>query len=154
MKDEREDLDDETEALQEKAQLLRRQVDILLTEADRRRHAATSALSVKRQVGLHPGVALGLVGGLAAAAVLLPILAVRRARRRNSLPARAQALRQALRRMVKRPDRVAEGRPHLPMKVLTAVLAAAASTIVKKELEKLFAQRRRLSAVHSPPVTD
>lgn len=139
---------EETEALERKAELLRQHVDILLLEADRRRHAATRALSVKRQVGLHPGIALGIVGGVVALAVGIPWLSIRRARKRRALPARVRALREALRRVMKRPDRVAETRPHLPEKILTATLAAAASTLARKELEKIFTRRNQPKAVH------
>jgi hypothetical protein len=132
---------DETEALEKKAQLLRQHVDILLMEADRRRHAATDAVSVKRQIGLHPGVALGIVAGFTALTVLVPILLVQRARKRNSLPARAHALREAFGRILKRPDRVAETRAHLPQKLLTAVLVATATTVAKKEIEKLLTRK-------------
>jgi hypothetical protein len=139
--------DDETAALERRAEHLRCRVDLLLDEADRRRHAIVDAVNLRRQVRLHPGVSLGLAGGLLALAITLPILSVRRHRRRNSLQGRAFALREALRRMMKRPDRVAEGRPHLPMKVLSAFLAAAASTIAKKELGKVLSGRTRQPAL-------
>jgi hypothetical protein len=132
--------DDDTAALERRAEHLRCRVDLLLDEVDRRRHALTDAVNIKRQVFLHPGISLGIAGGLLALAVALPILSVRRHRRRNSLQGRALALREALRRMMKRPDRVAEGRPHVHTKVLSAFLAAAASTIAKKEIGKLMAR--------------
>ena len=106
--------DDDTAALERRAEHLRCRVDVLLDEADRRRHALVDALNIRRQVRLHPAVTLGIAGGLLALAIALPILGVRRHRRRNSLRARVLALRQALARMMKRPDQVAEGRQHLP----------------------------------------
>jgi hypothetical protein len=144
------DGDDETAALERRAEYLRNNVDRLLDEADRRRHALMETLDVRRQARLHPGVVLGIAGGLLALAVALPILGVRRARRRNSLSGRTQALRLALSRMMRRPDRVAEGRPHLPMKVLSAALAAAASTLAKKELGRLLSSRPRHVAALAP----
>jgi hypothetical protein len=139
--------DDNSAALERRAEHLRWRVDLLLEEADRRRHVLMDAVNVRRQVRLHPGVSLGIAGGLLALAIALPIFGVRRRRRRNSLQARAAALREALRRMMKRPDRVAEGREHLPMKVLSAFLAAAASTIAKKEIGKLMARPPRRPAL-------
>jgi hypothetical protein len=142
--------DDDTAALERRAEHLRCRVDLLLDEADRRRHAIADAVNLRRQVRQHPGFSLGIAGALLAFAVSLPILSVRRHRRRNSLQGRALALRQAFGRMMKRPDRVAEGRPHLPMKVLSAFLAAAASTIAKKELSKLLAGPPRKDGALSP----
>jgi hypothetical protein len=134
--------DDETAALERRAEYLRNNLDRLLDEVDRRRHALTEALDVRRQLRLHPGVTLGIAGGLLALAIALPILGVRRARRRNSVSVRAENLRLALTRMMKRPDRVAQGRQRLPMKVLSAALAAAASTLAKKELGRLLEARK------------
>ena len=133
--------DDESAALERRAEYLRTHLDRLLDEIDRRRHALTEAMDLRRQVRLHPGVALGIAGGMLALAVALPLFAVRRSRRRNSWSGRAQGLSLAVRRMMKRPDRVAEGRPHLPMKLLSAALVAAASTLAKKELGKLLEAR-------------
>jgi hypothetical protein len=144
------ELIDDTAALERRAEHLRCRVDLLLDEADRRRHALTDAVNLKHQVQLHPAVALSIAGGLLALAIALPILGVRRRRQRESLQARAAALRQALGRMMKRPDRVAEGRPHLPMKVLSAALAAAASTIARKEIGKLMSRPRRKDGALSP----
>lgn len=134
--------DSETASLERRAERLRRDVDALLDEADRRRHAVASAVSVKRQLVLHPGV--GIVAGAVALALAigLPLLAIRRARRRRSLGGRASALSQAMRRMMKRPERVAESPPHLPKKVLTAALAAAASTLARKQIEHFFVRGR------------
>jgi hypothetical protein len=139
--------DDESAALERRAEYLRNNLDRLLDEVDRRRHALTDALDVRRQIRLHPGVTLGIAGALLALAVALPILGVRRSRRRNSLSVRAQSLRLALARMMKRPDRVAEGRQRLPMKVLSAALAAAASTLAKKEIGKLLEARKPTGAL-------
>jgi hypothetical protein len=138
--------DEETVALERRAAHLRQNLDLLLDEADRRRHAITSAVNVKRQVRMHPGVALGLGGLALGLAIGLPILGVRRARRRRRLSYRAGALGKAVRRMMKRPDRVAETPPHLPKKVLTAALAAAASTLARKQIEQLLTRRRQALA--------
>ncbi len=145
MKTDQTDHDGETEMLERRAEVLRQHVDILLTEADRRRHAATDALNVKRQVRSHPALTISVLGALLALAVTLPLLAVRRARKRRRLPARARALAQALGRMTRRPDRVAENPPHLPKKVLSAALTAIASTVARKEIERYFASRKNRS---------
>jgi hypothetical protein len=141
--DEGKNLERETEELELRAERLRQSVDVWLAEADRRRHAAVAAVNVRRQLSIHPGVALGFVGALMALAVGLPWLGVRRARKRRTLAYRAAALRQALGRMMKRPDRVAESPPHLPKKVLTAVAVSVATTFAKKEISKLLDMRRK-----------
>jgi len=141
--------DDDTAALERRAEHLRCRVDLLLDEADRRRHALTDAVNIRRQVRLHPGVSLGIAGGLLALAIALPILSVRRHHRRNSLRGRTLALREALARMMKRPERVAKVKPHLPSKVLSAFLAAVASTIAKKEIGRLLSRppRKQLAPI-------
>jgi hypothetical protein len=146
---------DDTAALERRAEHLRCRVDLLLDEADRRRHALTDAVNLRHQARMHPGVSLGIAGGMLVAAVALPILGIRRRRRRDSLGGRAAALREAFGRMMKRPNRVAEGRPHLPMKVLSAFLAAAASTIAKKEIGKLLSgpPRRQRTLALTPAET-
>jgi len=144
------ELIDDTAALERRAEHLRCRVDLLLDEADRRRHALADAVNIRRQVQLHPAVSLTIAGALLALAIALPIVSVRRRRRRHSLQGRALALREAFGRMMKRPDRVAEGRPHLPMKVLSAALAAAASTIAKKEIGKLMSAPARKDGALSP----
>jgi hypothetical protein len=133
--------DDETDALERRVAHLRGRLDLWLTEADRRRHALGRAINVPRQVRLHPGISLGIVGAVLALAISSSVLAIRRARRRRTFGGRAGALYNAFGRMMKRPDRVAETPPHLPKKVLTAALTAAASALVKKQLERLLAAR-------------
>jgi hypothetical protein len=137
------DLEKETEALELRAERLRQSVDVWLAEADRRRHAAVAAVNVRRQLRIHPGVAMGIAGAFVALAVGLPWLGVRRARKRRTVGYRAAALRQALGRMMKRPDRVAETPPHLPKKVLTAVVVSVATTLAKKQVSKLVDMRRK-----------
>src|SRR5438105_936373 len=128
------DVDKETEALERRAEQLRHNVDLWLAEADRRRHAALAAANLPRQVRLHPGVAAGIAGAFLLLAVGLPLLALRRARRRATVRGRAVALRQAVGRMVRRPDRVAESPPHLPKKLLAAVATTVATTLARKQL--------------------
>jgi hypothetical protein len=141
---------EETEQLERRAEVLRHNVDLWLAEADRRRHAAVNAVNVKRQLVLHPGVALGIAGTVLALAIGLPILGVRRARKRRTLAFRAAALRQALGRMIRRPDRVAENPPHLPKKVLTGVAVTVATTLARKQIERLMSNRRRRDGALSP----
>jgi hypothetical protein len=142
---------DETEVLVARADALRSSVEALLSEADRRRHAALDVVNVRRQLRLHPAVALGLAVAAVTLAVALPILGVRRARRRRSFVARASALRDALGRIMKRPDRVAETRIHLPTKVLSAALTAAAGAVARKEIERLFVRRPRPALIAAAP---
>jgi hypothetical protein len=143
--------EDETAALERRAEHLRCRVDLLLDEADRRRHALADAVNLRRQARLHPGVTLAIAGCLLSLAVVLPILGVRRRRRRSTVRARTRALREALNRMMRRPHRVAESRPRVHVKVLSAFLAAAASTIAKKEISRLMSRPRRPTRA-LPPV--
>jgi hypothetical protein len=141
--------DAETDALEQRVAHLRGRLDLWLTEADRRRHALVRAVNVPRQLRLHPDIALGIAGAVLALAVTSTILAVRRARRRRTVTARAGALYRAVGRIMKRPDRIAENPPHLPKKLLTAALTAAAGSLVRKQVERLMAGRTRRAL---PPV--
>src|SRR5262249_62149995 len=58
-----------------------------------------------------------------------------RARRRRTAMARLGRLREAVSRMVERPERVATERG-IPAKILTAAANAAAATAIKKALER------------------
>jgi hypothetical protein len=133
---------DDTDLLERQVAHLRDRVDLWLTEADRRRHALVRAINVPRQVRLHPGVALAIAGALVAAGISSVVLAVRRGRRHRKLTVRARGLYQALGRMLKRPDRVAEKPPHLAKKLLTAILTTAATSLVRKQVERLVVAPR------------
>ena len=134
---------DDTEILERQVAHLRERVDLWLSEADRRRHALARVVNVPRQVRLHPGIALAVAGGVLAAGITSVVLAIRRARHRRTLTARTGNLFRAFGRMMKRPERVAETPPHLPKKVLTAILTAAASSLVRKQLERVLTSPRR-----------
>jgi hypothetical protein len=111
---------------------LREELSGLIGELDRRRH---ELLDVKLQVRRHAlGVTLSAVALITAASGLV-WFGMWRAQRRARLLSRAGRLREAVSRMVDRPERVA-AEPTLPGKILGAAAAAAAATLVKKGLER------------------
>jgi hypothetical protein len=127
---------------------VREDLDVLLAEADRRRH---EVMDVRLQLRRHAAIALftgmTILGGAAA----MVRLGVRR--RRQRLSARAGRLRQAVSRMVDQPHRVA-AEPTFLGRILTAtVISAAASlanSLVKKAVEQLLENRPRLNGVTEP----
>ena len=112
--------------------MLRDELGGLVAELDRRRHELTD---VKLQAKRHAlGATLTGVGLLASAAGFV-WLGAWRARRRRTTMARIGRLREAVSRMVERPERVAT-EPSVPVKILTAAATAAVATAMKKVLER------------------
>jgi hypothetical protein len=136
--------------LGEEIAAVRQDLDMLLAEADRRRH---EVMDVRLQLRRHPVTALftgmAILGGAAA----LVRLGVRRRRQRQRLSARAGRLRQAVSRMVDQPRRVA-AEPTFLGRILTAtVISAAASlanSLLKKAVEQLLENRARPNGVTEP----
>lgn len=114
--------------------VLRDELTGLVAELDRRRHELTDfKLQARRHV-----VGMTMTGaGLLASAAGFVWLSVWRSRRRSQATARMGRLREAVSRMVDRPDRVA-AEPGIPARILTAAANAAVATAIKKVLERSF----------------
>jgi hypothetical protein len=131
-----------TRQLEGEIAVLREELSGLVAELDRRRH---ELLDVKLQVQRHAG-RLALTGvALVSAASGLVWLGKWRAQRRARVLSRAGRLREAVSRMIDKPERVA-AEATIPGKILTAAATAAVATLVKKGLERavhaLLEQRR------------
>ena len=114
--------------------MLRDELGGLVAELDRRRHELTD---IKLQAKRHAvGATLTGVGLLASAAGFV-WLGAWRARRRRTTSARIGRLREAVTRMVERPEPVV-AEPGIPAKILTAAATAAVATAIKKVLEHAF----------------
>jgi hypothetical protein len=112
--------------------MLRNELGGLVAELDRRRHEFTD---VKRQAKRHAvGAALMGVGLLASAAGFV-WLGAWRARRRRTAAARIGRLREAVSRMVERPERVA-AEPGFPVKIFTAAATAVVASAIRKVLAR------------------
>jgi len=110
---------------------LRDELTGLVAELDRRRHELTDfKLQVRRHV---LGVTLTGASLLASAAGFV-WLSVWRSRRRGQATTRMGRLREAVSRMVDRPDRVAAERG-IPARILTAAANASVATAIKRVLE-------------------
>ncbi len=112
--------------------LLREELGGLVAELDRRRH---ELMDIKLQARRHALGATLTGAGLLASAAAFVWLGAWRARRRRTAMARLGRLREAVSRMVERPERVATERG-IPAKILTAAANAAAATAIKKILER------------------
>jgi hypothetical protein len=116
--------------------VVRRELDTLLGELDRRRH---EALDVPLQLRRHAtGATLTALAFLLTAAGGV-WLTVWNRRRRARYTARAGRLRHALARMTEHPERVA-AEPTIPGKILTAAASAAVAALVKRGLERAVEQ--------------
>jgi hypothetical protein len=126
---------------------VRRRLDALVMELDRRRHNMTDW---RRQLRLHAReIALGVV--VVAVAVTAPIALARvRARRRSSLLGRGAELRekarrfgQAFERITEDPDRLAPTTGGLGSRTAVAVAAMVAQVLATTILRTLVKQRER-----------
>ena len=124
--------------------VLRDELAGLVAELDRRRHELTD---FKLQARRHAvGAALTGAGLLMSAAGFVWLSAWRR-RQRSKATARMERLREAVSRMVTRPDRVAE--PGILAKIVTAAANAAVATAIKKILGRGL-QRAMISRTSLP----
>jgi hypothetical protein len=125
--------DDQAEALAEDIEQIRGRLGGMVSELDHRRH---DLFDLRKQLRRH-AVPLVLTGlallGLAAGGTAL---AARRRRQRETLGARSRRLRQALARMIDKPERVASA-PSPERKIATAAAAALASVVVKRLAERV-----------------
>ena len=121
--------DKEAERLEQEVEQIRGHLGGLVSELNHRRHEAMDLGLQARRYAIP--LALGAVAllGLVAGGVALSI---HRSRRRRRLPARLARLRQALARMVDRPERVARPQPSVGLKILAAAGAAAASVVGRR----------------------
>jgi hypothetical protein len=129
------DPSDEAERLQHDIEAIRDNLGGLIGELDHRRH---EALNLRLQLRRH---ALPVtIGALAILGLVATGIAVRvaRNRRRERLPARLRRLRHAVARMIDDPDHVAEGRPKVGTKILTAGGTAGAAVVARRLAERLI----------------
>lgn len=120
-----------TRQLDGEVAILREELARLVAELDRRRH---ELFNVRLQARRHAlGAALTGVGLLSAASGFV-WLQTWRTRRRQSRLAQAGRLREAVSRMIDRPERVAT-EPGILGKIATAAANAAVATAVTKTLE-------------------
>jgi len=125
---------DHAEALQRDIDRIRTDLADTVGELDRRRH---DLLDVRGQLRRHPVPITLVAAALLALAAGGIALAVTRRRRRQRFPARLERLRDALGRMVAKPNRVATD-PGVGRKIAAAAGAAAASLAAKKLVAKAF----------------
>jgi hypothetical protein len=120
-------------------EMVRRRLDATIRELDRRRH---DALDIKLQLRRHAlPVIAGLVVLVAGVTSLTLLLLRRRGNRKRLLP-KMQRLRQAVARMVEKPDRVARENPNVARKIATAAGTTAATMLAKKLMRRLGADGR------------
>jgi hypothetical protein len=110
-----------------------------VAELSRRGHELTDVGLQVRRHALGVTTTVLAMGAVAAGSIALGIW---RARRRNTLAARGSRLRQALARVIDRPERVAV-EPTVTQRILAAAGSAAAAFLIKAALEALPVGRSR-----------
>ena len=125
-------LQESTRQLDGEIAALREELAGLVAELDRRRH---ELLDVKLQARRHAfGMAVTSVALLATASGFVWLGAWNSRRRRTTL-SRVGRLREAISRVIDRPERVA-AEPGVPARILTAAANAAVATFIKRILER------------------
>jgi hypothetical protein len=122
------------------ADIVRRRGELtaLVAQLSRRGHELTDVGLQVRRHALSFAATVLAVGGVAAGSIALGIW---RARRRNTFTARGGRLREALGRMIDRPERVAV-EPTITQRILGAAGSAAAAFLIKAALERATGPRR------------
>ncbi len=121
---------------------IRGTLDGLVGELDRRRH---QVFDIKLQLRRHKLALLIGAATLAAGGSGGIAFAVHRHRQRRRLSDRAARLREALSRMMARPDRVAPREKGIAGKLLMAAGGAAASVLARKLTERAWGAGRNLA---------
>jgi len=112
----------------------RAQLTCLVSELRRRgRELIDVGLQVRRHA-LAVAATFLAVGAIAAGSIAL---GVRRARRHNTLTARSRRLREAVGRVIDRPERVA-AEPTVTQRILGSAGSAAAAVLVKATLDRML----------------
>lgn len=119
--------------IQEEIGRQRRELTARLAELNRRAQELTDVGLQVRRHALGVTATVLALGVVAAGSIALGIW---RARRRNTLAARGGRLREALGRMIDRPERVAIG-PTVAQRILASAGSAAAAFLIKAALEAL-----------------
>jgi hypothetical protein len=127
---------EEARSLERKADAIRREVDLLIAEADRRRHRMLG-----RQFQVHPLVTVGAALLLGAAAVGGVIVFARRYQRRNSLSGRLTELGRAVVRVARRPEKIGRQDPNLTAKLATAFGTAVVGALGKRSVAGLMPEK-------------
>lgn len=118
----------------------RAELTTLVAELNRRGHELTDVGLQLRRHALGATATVLAVGAVAAGSI---VLRVWRARRRDTLIPRGGRLREALGRMIDRPDRVAV-EPTATQRILGAAGSAAAAFLIKVALERVNRPRRHV----------
>ena len=116
---------------------LRDELSGLVAELKRRGHDVVDVKLQLKRHGLEIAVA---AAGIIAAAVATAWLGAHRARRRDRLPARVGRLRQAVSRMIDRPERVAvDPRPSMLAQIATAAATSVVVAVTKRAANRFLA---------------
>ncbi len=118
-------------------EVLRGEIGDLVDELDRRRH---EAMDLGLQLRRHPLVAAGAVAAAALLAGGLVAVAARKRRRRELRMEKVRALRRALGRMARHPDEFSRD-PGITERIVAAAVTVAATTLVKRMVERSVAAR-------------
>jgi hypothetical protein len=121
------------QAIEEEIRRRRVELGAIAAELDRRRRDLTNPRLLVRRHAVGVTVTVLAVGAAAAGSIAYRSW---RARRERTLPARGGRLRDALRRMIDRPERVAV-EPTATQRIIGSAGSAAAAFLIRAALERL-----------------
>ncbi|HEY0707466.1 MAG TPA: hypothetical protein VGG33_11750 [Polyangia bacterium] len=126
---------EETKELERKADAIRRDVDMLIREADKRRQQFFGVSSRLRE---HPAVVIGAAGLIGMGVFGVSLLLKRRYEQRHSLSGKLTALGAAMGRVAKKPERVGRQEPDLGYKLLMAAGTAVVGALARRGVTQLM----------------
>ena len=125
---------EETKALEQKADAIRRDVDLLIKEADKRRQQFFGVTSRLRE---NPAIVIGAAGLLGMGVFGVSLLIKRRYEQRHSMTGKLSALSAAVGRVARKPERVGRQEPDFVYKLLVAAGTAVVSSLARKGVAEL-----------------
>jgi hypothetical protein len=131
---------EEAKALEKKADAIRRDVDLLMREADKRRQRL---FGVGQRLRDHPGLVIGAASLLGMGVFGVSLLLKRRYDRHHSLAGKVRALSAAMGRVAKKPERVGRQEPDALYKLLVAAGTAVVGTLARRGVTQLMTNAAR-----------
>jgi ElaB/YqjD/DUF883 family membrane-anchored ribosome-binding protein len=155
------DVKQELRSVEKEVDLLRERTQSLVSEIERRIHERVShvrstvdkvkhAVDVKAQARAHPRVAAGIGAGAVVAIGLGIWLGVARSHRRRQLIPRMQRKAIALRQFLIDPELHLQKKEPIGRRVVAAVLATAATVLVRALAQRLVDQMRQPKRLAAP----
>lgn len=132
---------EEAKALEKKADAIRRDVDLLIREADKRRQRL---FGVSHRLIENPALTIGAAALIGMGVFGVSLLLKRRYDQRHSVSGKLRALGAAMGRVAKKPERVGRQEPDAVYKLLVAAGTAVVGTLARRGVTQLMTNAARM----------